>query len=126
MKIIRELYQAYKARKEKESYRQGFAWACTHLLLHGRSFNDVGHEASSFNGPVYLGATEAIHLLQVMEANTALTLASEFPTMLRKMWSGGDVEHWLLTQADNIKRNPYRNAYARPSDIPRPTSYHRS
>lgn len=126
MKKIREWYRAYKARQEQEAYRRGFAWACTELLLDDRPYAWVFEQTKHNDHPFDIGAEQAANLIQTMAANNVLNLADQFPTMLRKMWSGGDVQHWLMTQADNIKHNPHRSPYARSSDLPRPRDYHGS
>jgi len=126
MKKIREWYQARKARQEQEAYRRGFAWACTELLLYERPFEWVLERTKHSTHPFDLGAEVAVNLLQTLEATTTLNLASSFPTMLRKMWSGGEVEHWLMTQADNFKHHIHRTVYARSPDFPRPERHHRS
>lgn len=126
MKKIREWYQARKARQEQEAYHLGFAWACTALLLYERPYTWVFERTKHSVHPFDIGAEQAANLIQAMEANNALNLADQFPTMLRKMWSGDEVQHWLMTRADNIKHNPHRSPYARPSDFPRPSDYHGS
>lgn len=62
--------------------------------------------------PEYLDRLAADAYLVLRNAPTAslarhdadLIGSLRFPTMLRKMWSGGDVQQWLDEQADEYRR----------------------
>lgn len=49
-------------------------------------------------------ATPSTHNVELVKLN--------FPTMLRKMWSGGEVRQWLEEQGDIYRKAPLRRAGA--------------
>lgn len=47
---------------------------------------------------------ESPHDASLLEHNARLIEQMRFPTMLRKMWSGQEVQNWLQEQADEQRR----------------------